>query len=1638
MKSKILKISVILLLIMTMTMVNFIYIGKTFISYAIDDISTNVKNIEFGAYFKDENGQKVTQMKPTQMETNMVLQITVKNDGYFNGQVELGNTNFKIKEIVGSNEFVNKIEGNTITLSQINAGSTVEIEVKVELLKAEIFDSKLFDMESQITLKGIYKDSSERDISVVSSKNVKLSYPSANLVEENIVTDMEVITNKNININGEDKKVIQVALRLGLKDNSVPTKEIVLENTAIGTNDKSNIEIISSAHMNMTTKWESHTKGNTISMKLTNDLQNEKIIWKDEGNEEIILTYVAKKDADIKNQEISANVKMILFDGQEVTKELKTNLDVSKELNNTITTKIENVETQMYKGKLYQGIDREFSTNTDIFIDLANAHEYLEIKEDNLFGQTENANVVYQSSILNKEQWMKVLGEEGKITIINKDGDTITTLDKNTQTDENGNVIVDYGQGQEGIVLKTTTPISTGKLELTHNKILKDNRNLNLKKATNFSTIAYVTDNLVLDKKLEKDNKNVALMELKEPKTEARLEVNKDSLSTVITNNVEMKVVLKTNNEAYDLYQNPIITIALPEDIEKIDLTKIEMLYEEELKIKSYRVEGRNIIVELEGKQTAYKGDTIEGANIVIYANITLNQKAASKDAQIQMNYTNKQASQTIENVVTPIKVVAPTEITAIYQIPELGIETIGQEENKIATLPVGAEVKQVGSYIEVINNKPDAIHNVSILGVFSTKNSENTINTSIIEGIKVQGIENAKIYYTENEKATEDINNKENGWVENISDSTKIKKYLIVIDEMGSQSRLIATYKTQIPEKLEYNQKAKQWYEVSYTDSKTKTQNKVSSAQIEMTTGVGPRVEVALNGKVGTQNLQNGDKVKAGEVIKYTVEVSNTGSEEVKDAKITAPIPEGTIYVEAKPNYEYTGPSYYQEVNKTTFETTIQSIKPGEKLTREYEVRVNKDIQTGKEIKNMVQVTTGELTKDTNELKYIAEAGDIRISVKRITDRDVPIYTGGVIQYFAMIENTSSQAKENVQVQTKLPEGVEVGRVLLMTGMEESDVKDDELHPVDETVKDGKDIIVTEEMLLKNSAKGKNMTSEEIEYSDNINIGTLEAGETKVISYDIALKREDNKKNVITFSTIAKQGNREYRSNEWIDELNHFEIGLEITSSVPDTYVRAEDELQYTIKVKNNSKVITQGLTITDEIPEQLTITQIIKDGQEISLPKSNNLQLDVTVDALQESIIQIKTVVDYDETQEEPVTITNKAEAKVYGQTVATTAELVHIIEVTDENGNGSGDGNTDNNVDDNNIAQGNRIISGMAWYDENANGIKEDNENVLSGITVKLLNIETNQFVKDTSGNVLQAITNDKGIYTLNNIGNGKYVAIFEYDITQYALTRYQAEGANDNNNSKAMMNELIIDGNKQQVASTDIIEIKDSNIANINAGFIKLQNFDLKLDKYVSKIIVQNKAGTTVKEYNDETLAKIELDGKLINGTTVIIEYQIKVTNAGEVPGYVRSIADYAPSDLTFSSELNKDWHKSGNVLYNTSLANTKLEAGESKTVTLTLTKSMTENNTGRVNNTAEIAESYNELGIADSNSVTGNKTQGENDMGVADVIIGIKTGGMVILGSVIGITLIVLGIVVIFFQNKRMKISQNTRKIDKIS
>ena len=61
----------------------------------------------------------------------------------------------------------------------------------------------------------------------------------------------------------------------------------------------------------------------------------------------------------------------------------------------------------------------------------------------------------------------------------------------------------------------------------------------------------------------------------------------------------------------------------------------------------------------------------------------------------------------------------------------------------------------------------------------------------------------------------------------------------------------------------------------------------------------------------------------------------------------------------------------------------------------------------------------------------------------------------------------------------------------------------------------------------------------------------------------------------------------------------------------------------------------------------------------------------------------------------------------------------------------------------------------------------------------------------------------------------------------------------------------------------------------------------------------------------------------------------------------------------------------------------------------------------------INNSAEIYESYNEQGLQDVDSTTGNEVKTEDDMSKADVVVSLVTGSQIIV-----YVLIALGIIVI--------------------
>ena len=574
----------------------------------------------------------------------------------------------------------------------------------------------------------------------------------------------------------------------------------------------------------------------------------------------------------------------------------------------------------------------------------------------------------------------------------------------------------------------------------------------------------------------------------------------------------------------------------------------------------------------------------------------------------------------------------------------------------------------------------------------------------------------------------------------------------------------------------------------------------------------------------------------------------------------------------------------------------------------------------------------------------------------------------------------------------------------------------------------------VTEEELTENT---ENLPeTEQIEYQDELDIGSIEPGQNKVLSYDLKINKVEEEK-PIDFSVVAEANNQNYRSNIVSDNVRKIDISMSIKAEPEGNYIKTGDTLKYIINIKNNGTQDINDLKIKDTIPNSLTVTKVTLDGQEqTDLKEKNNLEIRTNVKSGEEVVVEIETLVNYSAARVEAEAVTNKATGEVLGETIATTTELTHIIEANEENSgatedpdgennNGNNNNGSGNNNDNSNVATGNAIITGLAWFDENANGARDPQERTMSGVKVQLLNAQTNTLVTKEDGSVLETTTNENGVYVLDHIQNGNYIVIFDNENSAYGLTKYKAEGISETNNSDAIVKEMTIDGTSKEIASTDIIEIDNMNVSDINAGYIELQNFDLQLEKYVTRIVVQDSSGSTVREYNDEDLARAELDAKRVNGATVLIEYVIRVSNVGEVDGYARRIADYAPNDLEFSSELNKDWYQTQDGIYSESLANEIIKPGETKEIKLTLTKTMTEDNVGLVNNTAEIDEAYNELGLLDSNSTPGNRTSGENDMGSADVLLGIKTGGAVYVGGTI-VAIVILGAVAFIVIRKKNK------------
>ena len=157
---------------------------------------------------------------------------------------------------------------------------------------------------------------------------------------------------------------------------------------------------------------------------------------------------------------------------------------------------------------------------------------------------------------------------------------------------------------------------------------------------------------------------NIKTINLKNTESKAKIDINTDTLSIINSNkNIEIIGTLETNNESHDLYKNPSVDIIFPKEINQVKILSAKALYRNGLKVanceKIKNEDGNTILhLDFEGEQKKYNSEILNGLEIHIYAELTLDKMTPEKTTKFIMNYTNDNGSKEVYSVDKEINLV--------------------------------------------------------------------------------------------------------------------------------------------------------------------------------------------------------------------------------------------------------------------------------------------------------------------------------------------------------------------------------------------------------------------------------------------------------------------------------------------------------------------------------------------------------------------------------------------------------------------------------------------------------------------------------------------------------------------------------------------------------------------------------------------------------------------------------------------------------------------------------------------------------------------------------------------------------------------------------------------------------------------
>ncbi len=1644
--------------------------------YSSQDSKTNNANVEFNAYFKEKSHEANSDMSSEDLM--LYIELNVKNAGYIkNSVIEFDDSNFSINLEEG-NKYIQKIdkENSKIELKQIDKGENVTIEIPLQFSHNDSITTDYLNKEFKTNFTAEYIDGNGNSKSVEKTILNSLTWAGEAELENSMKINkylpfvqgdkygviLQMLVINKVKDNKFPVKTSKTTISIPELDGTKPTNVSVIANSTKATNGKeSGVDFNNS-------NYSYDAENNVLSINVENPANENNIVsWKKDSSDEFLVTMLYEgKDLYNKVVEIQNNAKqeneedsmikdviqglniktsiklentLYTFDNKVISKDFDYTNELKEKVGEFTTTEI-SATNEISKGYIYANYNIEkdenkmettYNINYVVNVENVNLVESVEIKqqidkfvaEDKTEGLTTigNKNYTYNKEVkIQKSIFDKILGEDGKIEIFDNSNNKIGEINKDTKLNDQNEYILDISSfNKNEIAIKTSKPIIEGKIEINLTKEIAKNIDYSVAQMKNFKTI----ETSVIGNILEASSAKTASINMVEPKSEATIEINKDQLSTVTkNNNVELRATLNTSSVYNALYENPTISIELPEVIKDIEVNSIKALYNDELKIKDAKLVEENgkksININMEGTQTEYSTENsdILGTSIIIDTNMELDKLGTNQNAEITMNYSNN-SSEVKENKTakTGVPIIAPTGVIATNEVSNYkeGAEDILtiSDETKEITVDTYSKARDVVFKGQVINNYENDISNAIVLGRFPVEGNKNIdtnadLQSNITFGLKskisINGdyTSNIKVYYSANADATNDISVSSNGWTLEPENLAEMESYLIVVEnttiEAGKQFDF--SYTVSMPENLAHNKATSTMYKVFYNNVSeigTMPETKVSPI-IKLTTGKGPELEVTLS-----SSLPEGTELRNRQYLRMYITIKNIGEIDIENAKIEVPIPDNAILA----SYEEFNNVYVDhDRDEKTYIIKLENIEPGEIVEKSYELKCDGysdgEHQSGiKEMINYVNLTASNISGaiKSNEYNFkINTSKNIPLMIINGTNTsEAEVYSVGTkIKYTLNVTSNSSENITNVVATMPLPDGVE---------------------NINAFIKSNNENITEGVQIIDNTIK--------------VNFGTISARKQieAVVTFDIG---NNTPEKFSTMITVTAEGYNTLYSNErWIYTGKANMTGKQLSPSAE--YIKENEEFTYNFEIKTTGTVYISNFVLENDLPPELKIQEAsfeIKtfDGEKIEYgtygsveTKDNKLYYNIrTLPANAIIKISLSMLAKLQSESDDGKELINKA--YIY-------ADGIDKIEL-----------NTtkiyleyDSKLHDSSTIPSQEEkykISGTAWIDSNRNGMREEDEQTASGVQAMLLYRANGQIVQDAnSGKNKIVTTGDNGQYEFTNLQANEYLVVFIYDTGLYSITTYQKDGVDTNKNSDAIETNITYNGVKQIAGITNTIQITNSNVRNIDLGLYQDEKFDLSLQKYVTKIALTTPTiGTAQYEYGDSTLEKIEILGQNAGKSNIVIEYKIVIKNEGGVAGYAKKVVDYLPEDVGFSTDLNKDWYLSetnGNI-YNASLANTLIQPGETKELKLVVTKKITEASIGTtLKNQAEIYESYNEQGLKDIDSTEANRQDGEDDLGEADIILSLVTGKIIMYTGLIILVLAIITIGIIVIKKK---------------